>query len=322
MGESGSGKTTLLNILAALDRPTEGEVLLNGMNIVKIPERTLAAFRREHLGFVFQDFNLLDSFSLKDNIFLPLVLSGMKYEEMNRRLQPIAKELGIYELLPKFPYEVSGGQKQRCAVARAIITDPQLILADEPTGALDSKSTEDLLDVFHRINVSGQTIVMVTHSIQLPAMPEECCSSRMAPYSISFIVKTAAMMRCISASARHRPASAWEEGCMNKVFYPRIAMTNLRNNGRTYVPYLLTCILSTAMFYVICSLSLNPDLDMMLGGGYMRTLLQMGTWIVGFFVIIFLFYTNSFLMKRRKKEFGVFNILGMEKRHIRQSHCL
>ena len=166
MGESGSGKTTLLNILAALDRPTEGEVLLNGMNIVKIPERTLAAFRREHLGFVFQDFNLLDSFSLKDNIFLPLVLSGMKYEEMNRRLQPIAKELGIYELLPKFPYEVSGGQKQRCAVARAIITDPQLILADEPTGALDSKSTEDLLDVFHRINASGQTIVMVTHSIQ------------------------------------------------------------------------------------------------------------------------------------------------------------
>ena len=148
MGESGSGKTTLLNILAALDRPTEGEVLLNGQNIV------------------FQDFNLLDSFSLKDNIFLPLVLSGMKYEEMNRRLQPIARELGIYELLPKFPYEVSGGQKQRCAVARAIITDPQLILADEPTGALDSRSTEDLLDVFHRINVSGQTIVMVTHSIQ------------------------------------------------------------------------------------------------------------------------------------------------------------
>ena len=139
MGESGSGKTTLLNILAALDRPTAGEVLLNGQNIVRIPERTLAAFRREHLGFVFQDFNLLDSFSLKDNIFLPLVLSGMKYEEMNRRLQPIAKELGIYELLPKFPYEVSGGQKQRCAVARAIITDPQLILADEPTGALDSR---------------------------------------------------------------------------------------------------------------------------------------------------------------------------------------
>ena len=103
---------------------------------------------------------------------------------------------------------------------------------------------------------------------------------------------------------------------MNKVFYPRIAMINLRNNGRTYVPYLLTCILSTAMFYVICSLSLNPDLDTMLGGGYMRTLLQMGTWIVGFFVIIFLFYTNSFLMKRRKKELGLYNVLGMEKRHI------
>ena len=166
MGESGSGKTTLLNILAALDRPTEGEVLLNGQNIVRIPERTLAAFRREHLGFVFQDFNLLDSFSLKDNIFLPLVLSGMKYEEMNRRLQPIAKELGIYELLPKFPYEVSGGQKQRCAVARAIITDPQLILADEPTGALDSRSSDELLKLFTRINEGGQTIVMVTHSVR------------------------------------------------------------------------------------------------------------------------------------------------------------
>lgn len=165
MGESGSGKTTLLNILAALDKPTGGEVLLNGKNIVTIPERTLAAFRRKHLGFVFQDFNLMDNFSLKDNIFLPLVLSKMKYDEMEKRLQPIAKELGISQLLKKYPYEISGGQKQRCAVARAIITDPQLILADEPTGALDSKSSQDLLELFGRINRYGQTIIMVTHSI-------------------------------------------------------------------------------------------------------------------------------------------------------------
>lgn len=169
MGESGSGKTTLLNILAALDKPTEGEVILNGKNIVEIPERSMAAFRRSQLGFVFQDFNLLDTFSLKDNIFLPLVLSGMKYKEMNKRLQPIAEELGIADLLEKFPYEISGGQKQRVAIARAIITSPRLILADEPTGALDSKSTDDLLDVFNRINRQGHTIIMVTHSVQAAA---------------------------------------------------------------------------------------------------------------------------------------------------------
>ena len=163
MGESGSGKTTLLNILASLDRPTQGDVLLNGKDLNHIPERSLAAFRRRHLGFVFQDFNLLDSFSLQDNIFLPLVLSGKKYEEMNERLQPIARELGITELLAKYPYEVSGGQKQRAAIARAIITEPALILADEPTGALDSKSSDDLLDVFARLNANGQTIIMVTH---------------------------------------------------------------------------------------------------------------------------------------------------------------
>ncbi len=164
MGESGSGKTTLLNILAALDKPTQGEVLLEGKNITTIPERSMAAFRRRRLGFVFQDFNLLDSFSLRDNIFLPLVLSGMKYDEMKVRLQPIANDLGISDLLAKYPYEVSGGQKQRAAIARAIITNPSLILADEPTGALDSKSSDDLLDVFASINKRGQTIIMVTHS--------------------------------------------------------------------------------------------------------------------------------------------------------------
>lgn len=166
MGESGSGKTTLLNILAALDKPTAGEVILQGENLVKIKEKQIAAFRREHLGFVFQDFNLLDHFSLKDNIFLPLVLSDTPVKEMEERLEPIAEELGISELLNKYPYEVSGGQKQRAAVARAIITRPQLILADEPTGALDSKATDGLLSVFQKINEKGQTILMVTHSMK------------------------------------------------------------------------------------------------------------------------------------------------------------
>ncbi|MDD3279112.1 MAG: ABC transporter ATP-binding protein [Lachnospiraceae bacterium] len=166
MGESGAGKTTLLNILAALDKPTSGEVLLEGKNIVNLKEKEISAFRRNHLGFVFQDFNLLDTFSLKDNIFLPLVLSGKGYAEMNSRMQPIAKKLGITELLEKYPYEVSGGQKQRAAVARALITNPQLVLADEPTGALDSKATDGLLRLFNEINEDGQTILMVTHSVK------------------------------------------------------------------------------------------------------------------------------------------------------------
>ena len=166
MGESGSGKTTLLNILAALDKPSSGEVLLNGRNIVEIKERDISAFRRDNLGFVFQDFNLLDTFSVQDNIFLPLVLAGKSFDEMSRRLQPIATKLGIRDILNKYPYEISGGQKQRTAVARALITDPQLILADEPTGALDSKATDRLLKLFEEINADGQTILMVTHSVK------------------------------------------------------------------------------------------------------------------------------------------------------------
>ena len=164
MGESGSGKTTLLNILAALDRPTAGDVNLNGMYLSDVKEKQIAAFRREHLGYVFQDFNLLDQFSLRDNIYLPLVLAGTDYREMEKRLTPIATKLEITELLEKYPYEVSGGQKQRAAVARALITKPELILADEPTGALDSKSTDSLLRLFNKINEAGQTILMVTHS--------------------------------------------------------------------------------------------------------------------------------------------------------------
>lgn len=164
MGESGSGKTTLLNILAALDKPTTGEVLLEGQDITRIPDRQMSAFRRDNLGFVFQDFNLLDTFSIKDNILLPLVLAQRSYGEMAQRLQPIAQQLGISRLLGKYPYEVSGGEKQRTAVARALITQPKLILADEPTGALDSKSTDNLLQVFEELNQAGQTLLMVTHS--------------------------------------------------------------------------------------------------------------------------------------------------------------
>ncbi len=173
MGESGSGKTTLLNILAALDKPTAGTVLLGGKNLSEIPEETAAAFRRDNLGFVFQDFSLLDTFSLEDNICLPLVLAGRPRAEMRGRLAPLADELGITELLKKYPYEVSGGQKQRAAVARALITRPQILLADEPTGALDSRSTDELLRLFAQINRAGQTVVMVTHSVRAAS-----CASR------------------------------------------------------------------------------------------------------------------------------------------------
>lgn len=164
MGESGSGKTTLLNILAALDKATAGSVLLDQKNLAQIKDKELASFRRDNLGFVFQEFNLLDTFTLKDNILLPLVLSGKSVKEMNERLEPIAKALGIDQLLNKYPYEVSGGQKQRAAAARAVITNPKLLLADEPTGALDSQSSSDLLRVFEQMNKNGQTILMVTHS--------------------------------------------------------------------------------------------------------------------------------------------------------------
>ena len=166
MGESGSGKTTLLNILAALDEPTAGTVRLDGHELGKIREKDAAAFRRDNLGFVFQEFNLLDTFTLEDNIYLPLVLMGMSYEDMRAWLLPVARELGLTELLKKYPYEVSGGQKQRAAVARAIITEPKLLLADEPTGALDSGSTDELLRLFAAINRAGQTILMVTHSVK------------------------------------------------------------------------------------------------------------------------------------------------------------
>lgn len=166
MGESGSGKTTLLNIMAALDKPTEGTVLLDGKPLSSIKDKDIAQFRRDNLGFVFQEFNLLDTFNVKDNILLPLVLKGENYKHMDSKLQPIAKELGISALLEKYPYEISGGQKQRAAVARALITEPRLILADEPTGALDSRSTDELLGLFAWINAGGQTILMVTHSVK------------------------------------------------------------------------------------------------------------------------------------------------------------
>ncbi len=166
MGESGSGKTTLLNILAALDRPDSGDVLLEGKSLSGIAEKELAAFRRDNIGFLFQDFNLLDTFNVRDNILLPLVLKRIGIKQMEERLMPVVKQLGLAELLDKYPYELSGGQKQRTAVGRAIITSPALLLADEPTGALDSHQAQRLMGLFCRLNGGGQTVIMVTHSVK------------------------------------------------------------------------------------------------------------------------------------------------------------
>ena len=166
MGESGSGKTTLLNILASLDRATSGQVLLRGKDLSEIRQRELCAFRRDQPGFTFQDFNLLDTLSLKDNIFLPLVLAGTDHRELEGRLMPLAARLDISDILEKYTYEVSGGQKQRAAACRALITKPDIVLADEPTGALDSRASGRLLRLLGEVNREGQTILMVTHSIQ------------------------------------------------------------------------------------------------------------------------------------------------------------
>ncbi|KRL05128.1 ABC superfamily ATP binding cassette transporter ABC protein [Liquorilactobacillus oeni DSM 19972] len=166
MGESGAGKSTLLNIIATLDQPTSGEIMLNGTDLSHLSENESSQFRREHLGFVFQSFNLLDTFSNRDNIYLPLVLSKKPHQFMDNKLKPLSKILGIEKLLDRQPSEISGGQKQRVAIARALITDPSILLADEPTGALDSNNSEKILNVFEQINERGQTVLMVTHSVQ------------------------------------------------------------------------------------------------------------------------------------------------------------
>ena len=198
MGESGSGKTTLLNILAALDKPTAGRVVLDGKELSTVRESQIAAFRRDNLGFVFQEFNLLDTFTIEDNIYLPLVLAGKPHKEMAERLKPIAAQLGISDLLKKYPYEISGGQKQRTAVARAIITNPKLVLADEPTGALDSKATDELLRLFSRINADGRTIPS-----RRPVTPPVCCLSRTARFSTRSIGGTAPTSSSIRESLTH-----------------------------------------------------------------------------------------------------------------------
>lgn len=166
MGESGSGKTTLLNLLALLDKPTNGTIKLEGKELSTIKDSEISKFRREHLGFVFQDFNLLDTLTIKENILLPLILAEDVPKSFDEKILSVAKPLRIDELLNKYPYEVSGGQKQRCAVARALISNPKLLLADEPTGALDSNSSRELMEVFKELNENGQTVIMVTHSIQ------------------------------------------------------------------------------------------------------------------------------------------------------------
>lgn len=325
MGESGSGKTTLLNILAALDKPTGGSVVLDGMDLAKIKESKLADFRRDNLGFVFQEFNLLDTFTVRDNILLPLVLRGEKYPAMQPKLNSTAELLGISALLDKYPYEISGGQKQRTAAARAMITEPKLLLADEPTGALDSRSSDELLALFAEINRRGQTILMVTHSAKAaspreagavhkgrrgvpPALPRELLRRRILPPH---------NRRAHAAVLLRRAAEPpYKEGGRGMKLYFRLAAGGIRRNSRLYVPYIMTCSLMVMMYYITDALSGDEMLSAMAGGYIMHELIVIGKVVMALFAAIFLFYTNSFLIKSRMREFGLYNILGMGKNGI------
>ncbi|MCD8804814.1 ABC transporter ATP-binding protein [Staphylococcus warneri] len=164
MGESGSGKSTLLQLIATFDQLTEGTIQLNGQSLASLKQRDIAQFRREQLGFVFQEFNILESMTNKDNILMPLVLSNQSVHTMQERIEKVSRQLHISDILNQFPNQISGGQKQRVAIARALITHPKLLLADEPTGALDSKSSKQLMQLFQYLNQQQQTILMVTHS--------------------------------------------------------------------------------------------------------------------------------------------------------------
>ncbi|TCI39096.1 MULTISPECIES: ABC transporter ATP-binding protein [unclassified Exiguobacterium] len=163
MGPSGAGKSTLLNVLATIDTPTAGDILIEGENIAKLDEESLSDFRRDHLGFIFQDYNLLDSLTVRENILLPLAVAKTPVHETRDKVDALAKRFGIASILDQYPYEISGGQKQRTAVCRALVADPKLIFADEPTGALDSKSATDLLQTLAGLNEAETTIMMVTH---------------------------------------------------------------------------------------------------------------------------------------------------------------
>lgn len=303
MGESGSGKTTLLNILAALDKPTGGEVVLDGRALGTIPEREIAAFRRSQLGFVFQEFNLLDTFSVQDNIFLPLVLAGKAYPEMAARLAPVAKQLGIAELLQKFPYELSGGQKQRVAVARALITQPKLVRRMSCCACLRMSTAAVRPSSWSR-----------TRS-RRPATPRACCSSRTARCSTRSIAARARMSSSIRRSLTR--SRCWQRAVSAmRNLYPRLAATNLKKNRRFYLPYLLACIVIVALFCIILTLASDPYLGQMQHGGSVSQVLGFGVSIMALFSAIILFYTNSTFTKQRKREFAIYNILGMEKRHI------
>ena len=315
MGESGSGKTTLLNILAALDKPTGGEVVLDGRPLSTIPEREIAAFRRSQLGFVFQEFNLLDTFSVQDNIFLPLVLAGKAYPEMAARLAPIARQLGIAELLQKFPYELSGGQKQRVAVARALITQPKLVLADEPPERSIRARRMSCCVCLRMSTAAARPSSWSRTRSRRPATPRACCSSRTARCSTRSIAARARMSSSIRRSLTR--SRCWQRAVSTmRNLYPRLAATNLKKNRRFYLPYLLACIVIVALFCIMLTLASDPYLGQMQHGGSVSQVLGFGVFIMALFSAIILFYTNSTFTKQRKREFAIYNILGMEKRHI------
>ena len=214
MGPSGSGKTTLLNILSSVDKPTLGDVLLDGKDITRLSNKELSRLRRDKIGFIFQDYNLLDTMSLKDNIALPLTLNGVSGKECSRKVEELAEMFGLKDHLAKYPYQLSGGQKQRGAACRALITGPEIIFADEPTGALDSKSGKDLLDALRRVNDEGKaTILMVTHD------------AYSASYAKDVYILSDGSMKCRISRGTNLPSGGRKE------FYDRIVETQVSMGG-------------------------------------------------------------------------------------------
>ncbi len=310
MGPSGAGKSTLLNLLSTIDQPTDGSILINGADVTAMKEKQLARFRREQLGFIFQDFNLLDTMTVRENIALPLSLANVDKKIILERVDRVARQLGIYDLLDKRPVELSGGQKQRTAAARAIIHDPSLILADEPTGALDSKSATGLLEAMQSLNNEGATILMVTHDPMTASYAErilfvkdESCSR-----------KSIALVRRRNSSNRSWKFSVNSE--VPSVSLSKLAFQNLKNI-RQNVMYLGAVTFAILIYYTFLAIRSN---EAMLQAnelyGKLGTVFTGASVILALFSAIFIWYSSDFFLRRRKKEIGLYALLGLERGQI------
>lgn len=309
MGESGSGKSTLLNCIATLDQPTAGTISLNNQNFKHLSDKQLAAFRRDHLGFVFQDFNLLDTMSVADNIYLPLILAK-NTNNKEQKLSNLAKQLGLQDLLNKYPYELSGGQKQRVAIGRALITNPEILLADEPTGALDSKNSADILSIFEQYNQQNQTILMVTHSALAASHAQRVLfikDGKVFHQTYRGNKTEQEMLLTISDAMTNLL------GGLIKMLYWKLAWQSIVKNRLEYLPFMLAGSAAVALNMVIQLLIYSKGVKKLAANVSVIEMLTFSQIVIAIFSIIFLLYTYSFLSKRKQSEFGLFSILGLQK---------